>query len=132
MARNDADLIELSGYWVYDIMKNGLKKNPLTVNGRLYTVIDIRKNGNHGLDAITVVNELTGEEITSMIAKSKDLAQTWEGQTRAAYDDFVMIEERYQKDMLYAITGYKEIITLVAQKVGDVRNAKQLKEVEKI
>jgi hypothetical protein len=34
--------------------------------------------------------------------------------------------------MLAAITGYKEIITLVAQKVGDVRNAKQLKEVEKI
>ncbi|MGL5043219.1 MAG: hypothetical protein ACRC6X_09025, partial [Culicoidibacterales bacterium] len=61
MVRKDSDLIELGGYWVYEIMENGVEKPPLTVNGRVYEVVDIRRNGNHGLDAITVVAELTGE-----------------------------------------------------------------------
>lgn len=61
MGRPDQDLLELGGYWVYDIMNNGLKENPIIVNGTKYKVVDIHKDGANGLDAITVISETTGE-----------------------------------------------------------------------
>lgn len=58
--RNDADLLELSGYWVYQDEKEIYTGAILNVNGNSYEVLDVKKGAN-GLDAMTVVNTTTGE-----------------------------------------------------------------------
>ncbi len=57
---NDGILVELAGYHAY---LEYMRDDTLKVNGVDFTVLDTRYNQKHGLDALTVYNDVT-EEIT--------------------------------------------------------------------
>lgn len=71
-------------------------------------------------------------EIVQLMHQVKNCAVEWEGEAKLAYDDFVYFQEQYLKDMMKAIEGYKEAITIIEKKASDVMNANLLKEVQSI